>query len=270
MLEIFLAGRVSRHHQHDGVAAADADHAHRARLRIQHGVAQGRRHLRLAERRDRHETEVAAALRGLRVLGEVRGQLRERRAGLQPLHQHLRLGLCFLRRAGVVAGAIDLLVRAHRRHDDLRDVHRIFGAVERRLVGFIERLDVIVGDDDLRGDFAFDDLVGEQVAPQALAHVGGRQIAARQLLLELIVGDVLLRLGVGVVELGVRPLRSSARAPWRAASPGRSARSAAAAWRPALLPRTRCGCAAAAAAKRLLDLVAGDLAAVDDGPRVRR
>ena len=248
------------------MAAADADHAHRSRLRVHHRIPEWLRHV--AQRRDRHETEIAAALCRLGVFREIGRELREGRAGLEPFHQHLRLGLCFLRRAGVVARAVDLLVGARGRHRDLRDVIRVFGAIERRAIGFKEVLDVFVGDGDLRDHLALHHLVGQHVAAQAVAHVGRRQAAARELLLELILGDVFLRVGVGVVELGVGELD------FQLARLGQQQllddhlvqQRQLAAQRFFLRGLLRSGLAAV----RLFDLVARDLAFADGGPHVRR
>ena len=55
-----------------------------------------------------------------------------------------------------------------------------------------------------------DDLLRQQVAAQILAHVGGGEVALLQLLLERGRRNVLLRLVVGLVELGCRAARSSA------------------------------------------------------------
>jgi kumamolisin len=202
--EILLAGAVARDRQDDGVRAALADELHGAGRRLEDRIAQRRR--RLLQRRDRNEAKIAAALGGFGVLGIVSGQITERRAALELLHQHLRLGRRFLRRRRIVSGAVGALRFAHGRDDDLRDVDGVFLAVERRLVGLIERGDVRVGDADLVRDFLVDDFLREQVAAQVLAHVGGGQVAALQLRLERFLGNVLLRIEVGGIELGVRQL----------------------------------------------------------------
>ena len=167
---------------------------------LQHRVTQRRR--RLGQRRHRHEAEIAAALRRFRVFGKVRGEVAERDAFLQSLHQHLRLGRRFLRRARIIARAVGALLLADRRDHDLRDADGILGAIELRLVRVEKRLDVGFARRRLLADFLVDDLLREQVAAQILAHLGGGQVALLQLLVKRRRRDVLLRLVVGVLELG--------------------------------------------------------------------
>ena len=59
----------------------------------------------------------------------------ERRAALEPFHQHVGLCRRCLRRRRVVAGPVGQLGLARRRNRDLRDVIRLFREVELRAVG---------------------------------------------------------------------------------------------------------------------------------------
>ena len=170
----------------------------------QRRVPQRRR--RLGQRRHRHEAEIAAALRRLRILGVVRGEVAERDAFLQALHQHLRLRGRLLRRARIITRAIGALLFANRRDHDLRDADGVLVAVELRLVRIEERLDVGLARRRLLADFLVDDLLREQVAAQIFTHVGGGEVALLQLLLERGRRNVLLRFVVGVVELAFRQL----------------------------------------------------------------
>ena len=110
------------------------------------------------------------------------------------------------RRRGIVSGPVGRLGFAHRRHHDLRDVIRLLRDIELRAIGVEKIGDVLIRDGDLGPDFLLDDFLREQFAPEPFAHVLRGQVALRQLLLEGVVGDVFLRVGVGGVELALRHL----------------------------------------------------------------
>jgi hypothetical protein len=145
-------------HDETTVRAPAAEHPRRAWRALEHGVAQLRRGL--LQCRQRHEAEVAAPRRRLRILREVCGDVREGRACLQPLHHHLQLGRRLLRCGRVVAGPVGNPRVPDGGDDELRDAVRVLGAVELRAVGVEERRDVLVVDRDFRHDLAL-----EQFAP---------------------------------------------------------------------------------------------------------
>ena len=81
--------------------------------------------------------------------------------------------------------------------------YALFRHVELRAIGVKKSLTVLIGDHDLRSDFLLDDLLRQQLAPESFAHVGSRQAAPGQLLLKGLVGEVLLRVAVGGVQLAL-------------------------------------------------------------------
>jgi len=109
---------------------------------------------------------------------------------------------------GVPASSpVALLTRIALRGDhDLGDVVALFGDVELCPVRLEELRHVGIGDRDLLRDLVIEDLLGEQLTAQALAHVRLGQAPPRQLLLELFVVEVALRLGERGVEVGGRHL----------------------------------------------------------------
>ena len=79
----------------------------------------------------------------------------------------------------------------------------LFRDIELRAIRVEEVRNVLIGDVDLRSDFALDHLLCNELVPEPVAHVGGRQIAPLQLLLKRVIRNVLFRLGICVVYLGI-------------------------------------------------------------------